>query len=498
MAEKQVRCGLRKLEKCLEVPDKCEWNGQKCVKKEKGVKKESPKASPKESPKVSPKASPKESPKVSLKESPKASPKVKKVRCGGRKEKACMTLPDKCTWNGEKCIDNKLKESAPPKVSPKKSPVVKVAPKVKKVVVKLKKASPKVSPKPSPKEYLPVAYKSYIEDVKALDNRHCMLYSNKPLKHLNFTDVVDTKTCYKAAYDPKYQSKTNVHIGQRKLLMSEIQLLTEHYEKYPKIHPTMMYVGAAPGSHLTLLSLMFPQVYFILYDGAKFDPELKKYPRVFQVHEGEDGFVTTEKIKKLKDNINTKNLIFVSDIRLGDDDKEKFEQGVSRDMLLQQEWVQILKPLSSLLKFRMSYHMKAGDKLKYMKGKIFYQVWPKPQSGETRLLVERKDVNNIVEYDFTDYEQTMFFHNKTERPYCYGVDNKFKKYILKKNNPYCSCYDCMSELSILDRFAKLVNAPLDRVVADVAKFMNRERVPVFLTKGNGGVKSDLQAISPDC
>ena len=491
---KKIRCGARKHDSCLKEPDLCEWDGTKCNKRSEKI------------------------PSVA---------KPKTVRCGGRKEKTCKLIPGVCSWVNDKCIDNsklrkddlnteakadaKVEDNAKTKVIKKKlvkKLVKKLSPKTvvkspsPKVVVKspspkivVKSPSPKTVVKsPSPKVVVKSPISQYVSRIQSLDNRHCM-YVSENGKHLPFSPVVNTHTCYKEKYDSAYRSISNVHIGQRKLLLSEIQFLTEYYEKNPNKHPVLLYVGAAPGTHLLLLSLFFPHVFFILYDGAKFDPELKKYPHIFKVYEGEEGFMTSEKCKKLAKDIRTDGLLFVSDIRLGDENREKFEHGVTRDMMLQQEWVQILKPISSLLKFRMSYNMKEGDKQQYMKGKILYGIWPKPLSGETRLIVDKKDVNNIINYDFTSYEQTMFFHNKKTRPYCYDIDNRFKKYIMGKNNPYCTCYDCMAELLTLQRFSKLFNVSLDRVINDFAAYMNKEKRPAFQKKY---VKQSTKSISTSC
>jgi hypothetical protein len=251
------------------------------------------------------------------------------------------------------------------------------------------------------------------------------------------------QTQYQEKYDSKFRSP-NVHLGQRKLLLSEIQFLNEYYKKNTE-DPTLLYVGAAPGTHLLLLHVLFPKVKFVLYDGAKFDIKLKKFPSIFEIHEGETGFFTSDLCRKLKMG---DNLLLVSDIRLGEAD---FQAGVARDMFMQKEWVEILKPKMSLLKFRMPYSMKHGEKMSYFKGKILYGIFAKPTSGETRLLVHQKDISKDVLYDFKQYEESMFFHNKYERPYCFEEASNFKKYISEKAL-YCPCYDCIAELKVIREY----------------------------------------------
>lgn len=58
--------------------------------------------------------------------------------------------------------------------------------------------------------------------------------------------------------------KTTCHNGQRKLLLSEIQFLSF----YSSINDTQLviYIGSAPGQHLSILSHMFPNLKFLLID----------------------------------------------------------------------------------------------------------------------------------------------------------------------------------------------------------------------------------------
>lgn len=298
--------------------------------------------------------------------------------------------------------------------------------------------------------------------------RHCN-YTSKQT-HLKHSLVLDLDTQFHEKYDPKFHSRTNIHKGQRKLLVSEVQLLTEYYKKYTE-HPVVVYVGAAPGTKNVILARLFPYVKFALYDGALFNERLKdpKYKKVFEIHEGEDGFFTTEKCKKLVEEkaFGDRPLVFISDIRLGEKD---FEGGVARDMALQKEWVQLLKPHMSLLKFRMPYTMKHGESMKYLKGTLLYGIWAKPNSGETRLLVRKHDIKKEIEYDFKKYEEALVFHNKYARPYCFTREVKptFKKFIDSKS--YCMCYDCIAELKVIENYLKTDGIPFKRFDSIVSMF----------------------------
>jgi len=81
------------------------------------------------------------------------------------------------------------------------------------------------------------------------------------------------------------EAKTTDHWGQRKLLMSEIEFLTFYARFFIQFQSNqtflfsifcrkgsiVVYAGAAPGTHTNFLSLLFPEVKFLLVDPANFD-----------------------------------------------------------------------------------------------------------------------------------------------------------------------------------------------------------------------------------
>lgn len=309
----------------------------------------------------------------------------------------------------------------------------------------------------------PRKLKSEIE-AERLQNRHCKFISTAKDAVPFATHL--TRFSKQAPYDPKDKLLSNVHLGQRKLLMSEIQLLTYYYTKNPEKqqqqHPVVVYIGAAPGSHLVFLHTLFPHVRFILYDGAKFDPRLSKYPLVFETH---NEFFTDDTCKLLKGVVKAqgRDLLFISDIRLSGDTHDKFEKQVDRDNALQLGWIKILKPKYSLLKFRLPYNLKHGQAIDYVKGKVVLQMWPPATSGESRLLVARANINTMVRYDFKSYEESLFYHNKWARRFCFPLSSVFadkeeqaavSKLLYVGNNGYCTCYDCMAELYTLMEYIK--------------------------------------------
>ena len=77
-------------------------------------------------------------------------------------------------------------------------------------------------------------------------------------------EINKTSKKTKFKYVRKYDD--NCHIGQKKLLFSEIYFLTI-VSKYVNINDCILvYVGASPGSHINILNKLFPDLYFVLYD----------------------------------------------------------------------------------------------------------------------------------------------------------------------------------------------------------------------------------------
>ena len=286
--------------------------------------------------------------------------------------------------------------------------------------------------------------------------------------------------------DARALKGVNVHQGQRKLLMSEIQLLTLYYSK-KTVHPWFVYVGSAPGMHLLFLHKLFPHVRFSLWDGAPFDSRLQdvKFPDGTPVFELHREFFTDHTCGKIlarlekddkvarKTNLNHLHkvgggigktpLLFISDIRSGEANREAYEAKVMHDMLAQKRWVVLLKPDLSLLKFRLPFTLKEGDKVPYLDGKLYYGIWPRPESAETRLLVRKSDISKPeIQVDYATYERVMFHHNAVVRRMCFDLTkspvSEIADMILTgPGNPdlgYCRCYDCLSELCAYNTYFK--------------------------------------------
>lgn len=254
------------------------------------------------------------------------------------------------------------------------------------------------------------------------------------------------------------EAKTTDHWGQRKLLFSEIEFLNLYSNKRPYVNnvatTTVIYAGAAPGTHINFLSSLFPEINWILVDPASF-----KAHETSKIEIIED-FFTDEMAKKYsllrKDaekegEENSHVVLFISDIRsvTRDMKESEKEKRVVEDMKMQERWFRLMNANAAMFKFCLPY---TKGTTTYLKGKLFLPVWGGRTTTETRLVVEGIDNNNgknieTMEYDHTVYESLMFHFNTVTRTtyFEHNID-------LQKGEGLCHCFDCNSEILILREY----------------------------------------------
>jgi hypothetical protein len=238
------------------------------------------------------------------------------------------------------------------------------------------------------------------------------------------------------------QIHTNLHKGQYKLLFSEIEFLTNYGNKSTHV----IYIGAAPGYHIPCLLSMFKNHIFYLYDPAfTYTKHLQEYldrKRVFLYSK----FFTEETILEFKQmhNIDTKNTLFISDIRttINQSNIESMNKTIIENMNLQKNIVKLLNPLVSMLKFRLPW---TDENFEYFDGIRYFGVYAKWESTETRLVVLNPNSKKI--YNGKKNEEELFYFNMVQRPALY-------KHIKVLNPRLDHCYDCTSEIYILQNYIK--------------------------------------------
>lgn len=234
----------------------------------------------------------------------------------------------------------------------------------------------------------------------------------------------------------------NCHMGQRKLLFSEIEFLYK-VSKYVNISDCLLiYIGASPGIHLHIIKQLFPDIYLVLYDKKKIKLDFKDNLIIF---DGSDGLFNDSKIEdllKLQIKLSKKYILLISDIR--NDDSVKNEYSIWEEMQDQQRWGIKLNADFMLLKFRLPWlnkyiennylhfpcdkfildnklikitkkELKSGD-VQYLKGIIYTQLYTSSQSSETRLFVKKKNGKyKIKNYNCYEYEDKICYYNTYTR-----------------------------------------------------------------------------------
>ncbi len=237
--------------------------------------------------------------------------------------------------------------------------------------------------------------------------------------------------------------RSPLHYGQAKLWASEVALLCRHTDACLRGNHVVVYAGAAPGAHIPSLAQMFPTCTFLLYDPAPFCPELRDgaYANV-ALH---NTFFTDDIAATLARKYDGMQLVFVCDIRTG-----REESYVHEDMLRQARWARALRPLVSMLKFRLPWGVGLTS---YFDGTIRLQAYPPLTSTETRLVVTRAQLDAPERaYDNQAYEEQLAYHNLVTR--VGGYDHPVALAGLD------GCYDCAHLVAVAaDYLARVAGAP---------------------------------------
>ena len=201
------------------------------------------------------------------------------------------------------------------------------------------------------------------------------------------------------------------HRGQLKLLLSEIEFLTRWYTPGDLV----IYIGAAPGTHLICLITMFPEIRFHVYDTGAFSNAIVNNTKVTIFSE----YFTVESCNKpqyVGDNIRSR-ILLISDIR-SETAGRPTERNVFEDNNLTNDIVTTLNPKAALLKFRCPFPETEQEKLSRplctcVKGIFLPQAWTSQSSSESRLMATRP--YSLTQINADDYDDAMFTHNIRRR-----------------------------------------------------------------------------------
>lgn len=281
----------------------------------------------------------------------------------------------------------------------------------------------------------------HVSQVLAPENKH---RNYKARTDISFGRILDHDEADGADYHArKGEMRSTLHWGQRKLMLSEVEFLT----LYAKAGTTVLYAGAAPGTHLNSLSQLFPKVTFECIDPARFTAHETKRVRLHQC------LFTDDIAETFADRERYPHVLFISDVRTADPSRMKeqaVEHAVCEDMEAQQRWHLKIAPARSMLKFRLPW---APGITTYLDGDIYLPVWG-PQATTEARLVTHEEHGRMREYDNTQYERQMMYFNTVTRvglyPHPVGMDGTDHV----EGAHFCHCYDCTAEVTILMRYSQ--------------------------------------------
>jgi hypothetical protein len=294
--------------------------------------------------------------------------------------------------------------------------------------------------------------------------------------------------------------KTALHLGQRKLFLNELQFLTQH--TVPTKKYLCVYAGAAPSKKGGLLADLMPHVTFLLVDPNKFEIVGKKPTYITPTNLTDvaaakkalakignkqiyiiNGYFTNALATALAD----REVLFISDIRTADNPTGKpTNLDIIHNLAMQYNWIRLMKPRVSMLKFRYPYYNPKTDRdlrtrsqqyaevfqlskdfgidfitdaeaqrLTYLSGDINLQPWGPISSAETRLVTD--GLSSHIYPPLSEYEDKFFYYNNIERSYV--------RHINSNANPavgFDLCNDCALENHIwteyISKMGKLNNA----------------------------------------
>jgi len=242
-----------------------------------------------------------------------------------------------------------------------------------------------------------------------------------------------------------------LHMGQLKLLLSEIEFLIPFKNK----RITLIYAGAAPGIHISRLSCMFPLMHFVLIDPNESMMSRMDVNNVSVLEcEMTDGLAA-----ELNGKFGT-NTLFVSDVRIGPESGMELDieqqRRIHKDMLAQMQWFSILDPIAGMFKFRLPWDMEPNTE--YLDGNIHLPVFGRFLTHESRLIVQRGAGMKI--YDNKKYEGQMAYFNQKLRTAIY---------------PGGRCYDCTVFRSIIQAYLEksVTDEDVDVLCSDIENDLER-------------------------
>lgn len=215
--------------------------------------------------------------------------------------------------------------------------------------------------------------------------------------------------------------------GQLKLLINEIRFLTEDIEIHNMKDKefTIVYIGSGKGFHIPFLIKLYEK-YNINW--VFFDPN-GHCDKLYEFQKLSDKNITIRDELFLDNNIeefrNVENLILISDIRSTQSTRDNLldidpkTQDLLNDYKIQNNFLKELKPMFSLLKFRLPFPDDWKDGYSFEKpiGKEYMQAFQKRASTEFRIFLNSVIVFTTIDSteELIKYEEKFSWYNRHYR-----------------------------------------------------------------------------------
>ena len=301
-----------------------------------------------------------------------------------------------------------------------------------------------------------------------------------PSHSFPFTRIVSDDYPALPYRERRFELKSVVPWGQRRLLLAEMEFLTAHapLAESSSPSPTVVYVGAAPGAHLSHLARLFPSLAFHLVDPAPFQlpqaaPNVTVHSQLF------DDSLALDYCGQ--------GVLLISDVRSADlfhSTVQAVDAAIERDLSDQMRWHELMAPLASMLKWRLPWTEGETD---YLDGEVRLPVWGSQSTTEGRLWV--RGGAGYRRWKHRTFEQQMYHFNTRQRVQLHkraeeaeGDDSKQGADERKECQPLHGaehrdkalsgldgCYDCTVELLILREYLLANPAQQERLRQRVRK-----------------------------
>ena len=193
--------------------------------------------------------------------------------------------------------------------------------------------------------------------------------------------------------------------GERKLTLAIIQFLSRFWSTKTHSAIYIIYIASAPLTNIPFITKLFPNSRWTIY--AKVKPRIKPNDRIWFTTE-----LFTDNDTKFWTGRN--DVFFISDHRTHLDlsaDQDIINKSLTKDLEDQMRWHLLIKPVRSLLKFRLPYPKEGiypPPMYEYLNGWTFKQAFSSNLSPELRLVPFGEDK---TKYDLLKHRRQISYFN---------------------------------------------------------------------------------------